>query len=246
MIEQKIFRNQRLWVTLIALLAFFYASNAFAYKIINNGNTYSLDPIVADQTPEDYYSYNDPQRSSGVPPFGPEANTGFFWLYRQSSSDLLQLGVIFNKDGEGDSNRMEMKFFNADGLPSSAHNVYVSDESDELRYYVDGYFKGAWYWMKSYTDGGVIGDFDATPAQPWEIHVAVGRGAATEYQWYFLSSDYSQGDNKYARPLTFTNDGGLTEIQLRISSSDVPAPAAVWLLGSGLLGLTGLRRKFRK
>jgi len=26
----------------------------------------------------------------------------------------------------------------------------------------------------------------------------------------------------------------------------VPIPAAVWLLGSGLLGLAGIRRRFRK
>ena len=31
-----------------------------------------------------------------------------------------------------------------------------------------------------------------------------------------------------------------------VSSSAVPIPAAVWLLGSGLVGLVALRRRMRK
>ena len=34
--------------------------------------------------------------------------------------------------------------------------------------------------------------------------------------------------------------------EVRVNQSAVPIPATVWLLGSGLLGLIGLRRKFRK
>jgi hypothetical protein len=38
----------------------------------------------------------------------------------------------------------------------------------------------------------------------------------------------------------------LDKTQLHIEQSAVPIPAAVWLLGSGLLGLAGLRRRFKK
>lgn len=31
-----------------------------------------------------------------------------------------------------------------------------------------------------------------------------------------------------------------------VSTAETPIPAAVWLLGSGLLGIIGLKRKFRK
>ena len=34
--------------------------------------------------------------------------------------------------------------------------------------------------------------------------------------------------------------------ELPVYGSPVPLPGAVWLLGSGLLGLVGLRRKFKK
>jgi len=36
----------------------------------------------------------------------------------------------------------------------------------------------------------------------------------------------------------------ISDIQRNFSSASVPVPGAVWLLGSGLLGLVGLRRKF--
>ena len=41
-------------------------------------------------------------------------------------------------------------------------------------------------------------------------------------------------------------DGSMVFSELSIEASSVPVPAAVWLLGSGLLGLAGLRRKLRK
>jgi hypothetical protein len=44
---------------------------------------------------------------------------------------------------------------------------------------------------------------------------------------------------------TFQNDPGWWSLG-EISASPVPIPGAVWLLGSGLLGLVGIRRKFHK
>lgn len=41
-------------------------------------------------------------------------------------------------------------------------------------------------------------------------------------------------------------NGGGVLTDLRYSDSPVPIPGAVWLLGSGLLGLVGLRRRFKK
>jgi hypothetical protein len=41
-------------------------------------------------------------------------------------------------------------------------------------------------------------------------------------------------------------DGNTVFSELSIEATTVPVPAAAWLLGSGLLGLAGLRRKLRK
>jgi hypothetical protein len=49
-------------------------------------------------------------------------------------------------------------------------------------------------------------------------------------------------------PTLYTvNNSNRRETSLRVSSPEpVPIPGAVWLLGSGLLGLVGLRRRFKK
>jgi hypothetical protein len=40
---------------------------------------------------------------------------------------------------------------------------------------------------------------------------------------------------------------GMSHLSLwTVSPSNVPAPAAVWLLGTGLVGLIGVRRKMKK
>lgn len=41
-------------------------------------------------------------------------------------------------------------------------------------------------------------------------------------------------------------DHGNVNVFITASSTPVPIPAAIWLLGSGLIGLIGLRRKFKK
>jgi hypothetical protein len=46
--------------------------------------------------------------------------------------------------------------------------------------------------------------------------------------------------------LGYNWDNGINNINFSTSSSTVPIPAAVWLLGSGLLGLFGVRRKIKK
>jgi hypothetical protein len=45
-------------------------------------------------------------------------------------------------------------------------------------------------------------------------------------------------DVEYMATITLDSAGNLT-----ITNSPVPVPGALWLLGSGLLGLVGLRRK---
>ena len=44
-------------------------------------------------------------------------------------------------------------------------------------------------------------------------------------------------------PLSFTSSGTVKEWKIDINSTAVPVPAAVWLFGSGLLGLIGFARR---
>jgi hypothetical protein len=57
--------------------------------------------------------------------------------------------------------------------------------------------------------------------------------------WMAESSIVSLGANAYT--VIFSTGNSITEVDVRIAP--VPVPAAVWLLGSGLIGLAGIARR---
>jgi hypothetical protein len=83
----------------------------------------------------------------------------------------------------------------------------------------------------SLLDGYTINDLDTFSI----LHYGSKSGAFTN--WLGLDP---------TGPLYFTYDYGDHDLTLTAHTATVPVPPAVWLLGSGLIGLVGLRRKFRK
>jgi hypothetical protein len=77
------------------------------------------------------------------------------------------------------------------------------------------------------------------------------KGASRE--WVSFNISLVVPDGAYSWEVTLdSNYGGSGSYRdvfwdsISLSSNNVPIPGAVWLLGSGLIGLVGIRRKFRK
>jgi hypothetical protein len=65
-------------------------------------------------------------------------------------------------------------------------------------------------------------------------------GSAVEQYLYYYSGDFSTSASGIAIAKIVTNADGSTTIS---AISAVPIPAAIWFLGSGLIGLVGVRRR---
>ncbi len=87
--------------------------------------------------------------------------------------------------------------------------------------------------------------------------VTYGTAAASKYGMYQPTSDLATVDGTAIKLYGFTGDGDTNAVQsytlgtaslaangtLTIKGSPVPLPAAVWLFGSGLMGLVGISRR---
>ena len=80
------------------------------------------------------------------------------------------------------------------------------------------------------TDGSVF----------WLTGVSVADGQTLTFDWNFATNDYTPLQDF---SLFLTDTGENLETYELGTISNVPVPAAVWLLGSGLIGLLGLRKK---
>jgi hypothetical protein len=96
---------------------------------------------------------------------------------------------------------------------------------------------------------------DNRPGNTYEFHVYINQTLLTTISRYYSSP--GSGANEtivFTAPgssinLSFQASNGTGEaspIIDNISISNVPIPPTVWLFGAGLIGLVGLRRKFRK
>jgi len=83
--------------------------------------------------------------------------------------------------------------------------------------------------------GNIVGEYQDFYLYHYHVQVAEN---PTDYEPYLVKGTTG---TDYTAVLRFTKANG--EVILNPTAAPVPVPAAAWLLGSGLLGLVGLRRR---
>lgn len=110
-------------------------------------------------------------------------------------------------------------------LPGSANGITVDDAGNV--FVTDNNFPASQLMMWN----GTAGDGDN--------YDVIGVNPEGTFAWFGpldIEGDFTQGDALYG---SYGFGGPITEI----AANPVPVPGAVWLLGSGLLGLVGIRRR---
>ena len=220
-------RLGRLIVTLASVVLFASggsASAAIVYSIESGVVSQSVNPLADAQTAAGYYDYPF-EAASGNPDFGPEDDTAFFWLYTDTGTGVLSLGMIFDKRnpaGTGDGGNMNLT---TSGMPAGTF-VSVEDDPPEVGVDLVNGTEG-WGWNAFNTDGGMVSGLEGTT---WIIDIVFNSFAGLENGFFFLTGPDPLNPTKIALDI----EAGST---LRIIASEVPEPGTLLLLSLGLLAL---------
>ena len=215
---------------LITLLSLFASSvqAGIIYTVSDGTTTTIINPITKAESASDYYDYGF-SGASGNPDFGPEEDKAFFWLYEDTNTNILSLGMIFDKRCTASCTTGGTMRVTSSGMPGSA-SVSVSDDASETGTLING--AENWGWNNANSDGAMISGLEAST---WTIDLLLRDFSGLGSGFAFVDGPSSNGSSDIALAL---NIGDTLTITAR-----VPEPSIIALFAAGLFGLGFARRR---
>ena len=154
--------------------------SAQVYQIANGALSLPVIPLSKAESAVDYYTYNTPFSASGDPDFGTVSSVGFIWLYENSLTGDISLGLIFDKPNDGSGGSVKMSFA---GVPATGFVEVKDDPGNVIT--VTG---ADWVWSPCCTDGAMLGGLNGL----WDISLTLESASGVD-RWFFLNGPSPSG-----------------------------------------------------
>ena len=180
---------------------------------------------------DEFYDYGF-MLASGRPGDFTVEDTAFFWLYEDTNTGVLSLGMVFDKlNVPGGVSGGTMNLTTA-GMPVGTVISVEDDNGDVAASEVLINGTENWGWNDRNTDGAMVSGLENLT---WTITIDINTFSGLD-DFFFLDGPNSM------TPMSLEVD---PETTITIRARRVPEPASVGLLGLGLAALGFVRRRRR-
>jgi hypothetical protein len=194
-------------------------ASAFVFSIENGLTSQTIDPLAKAESAATYYDYGS-LPASGTPDFGTVSNTGILWLYEDTSTNILSLGMIFDTTNDGSGGTVTLA---TSGMPGT---TYVSVEDDGADVVPSNIINGTenWTWIACCTDGAMVSGLEDST---WTIAIDLLSSTGIN-DWLFLDGPDATNPTQIALDMSGT---------LYITATSVPEPEVFVLLSLGIVAM---------